>query len=334
MNIIVRMPNWIGDVVMATPVLKDLRTFFPKACITAMAQKNVCELLQSENNIDELFCFSKPKNSFLRREESSAIIEKIRQGNFDVGILLTNSFSSAWWFWQAGVKRRIGYRGHFRRWLLTDSIKPSSTSQHQVIEYKKILAPLGIGVSTTKPFLKMDTREIQEAKELLHQIGMKQTKLIGINPGAAYGSAKCWPKENFRQLAEKILEDTDATIVFFGDSKNANLVREICRGLPSRVIDLSGATSVRQLMSLISLCNLVVTNDSGPMHIASALKVKVLALFGSTDSALTGPYNDEDEVICKKVPCSPCFKRVCPIDFPCMKLISVDEVLKSVKKYV
>lgn len=330
-NILVRMPNWIGDLVMATPVLSDLRNAFPEASITAMCRKPLCELLEQDEAIDELFCFSRPSNDFSRRRELRDIIGKIQVGKYDTGVLLTNSFSSAWWFWQGGVKRRIGYAAHFRRLLLTDPLTLFKTKEHEVITYKRILEPLGVPVSATAPRLYVSQKEVDVSKELLYQRGyVKGKKLIGINPGAAFGSAKCWPSERFRALAMRLLLETDSYVVFFGDAS----VKEISRGLPERVIDLAGVTSLRELACLIKDCTVLVTNDSGPMHIAAAFEVPMVALFGSTDEELTGPYGQKEHVIRKKVPCSPCFKRVCPIDFPCMKEIGVEEVLERVLAYV
>ncbi len=334
-NIIVRMPNWIGDLVMATPVLADLRNAFPKASITAMCRKPLCDLLKKDQSIDELFCFTKPSNDFVRREDLRDVIAKIAAGKYDVGILLTNSFSSAWWFWQGKVRRRIGYSGHFRSWLLTDSLPPPKGKEHQIITYKRLLTPLGIPLSQTPPSLYMEPKEMAESKELLYQRGYQRgKKLIGINPGAAYGSAKCWPPERFRALALQLLEKLDAYIVFFGDASTAALVKEIILGLPEKVIDLAGVTSLRELACIIKDCDVLVTNDSGPMHIGAAFNVPLVALFGSTDEVLTGPYGQGENVIHKKVKCSPCFKRVCPIDFPCMKGISVDDVVDRVLSHV
>jgi heptosyltransferase-2 len=333
-KIIVRMPNWIGDLVMATPVLADLRKNFPDASITAMCCAPICDLLKQDQSIDELFCFKKPKNNFLRRE-SRDIIAKIRAGKYDLGILLTNSFSSAWWFWQGGVKRRIGYSGNFRSFLLSDSLSFPKEKEHAVISYKRILSPLGIAISKTPPKLFVTDKEVQESKTLLFRQGYKAgKKLIGMNPGAAYGSAKCWPPERFQQLAKKLLDRTDASIVFFGDVSMIPLVKKICQGLPERVIDLAGVSNLRELACIIKDCSVLVTNDSGPSHIAAAFEVPVIALFGSTDHEVTGPFGQSQNVIHKKTKCSPCFKRVCPIDFPCMKKISVDEVLERVLKYV
>ena len=329
-NILVRMPNWIGDLVMGTPVLTDLRSAFPKASITAMCRTPICELLQQDAAIDELFCFTKPSNNFLRREEHRNIIAKIQKGKFDTAILLTNSFSSAWWCWQGKIPRRVGYSAHLRRVLLTDPVAWPKEKTHQVDLYKKLLSPLGLSHSATAPRLYVSKKEVDESKELLYQRGyVKGSKLIGINPGAAYGSAKCWPPERFRALALELLKE--GHIAFFGDASTFNLVKEICSGLPERVMNLAGVTSLRELACIIKDCDLLITNDSGPMHIAAAFETPLIALFGSTDAQATGPYGKPDAVINKHASCSPCFKRVCPIDFRCMKEISVSEVAEKAR---
>lgn len=333
-NILVRMPNWIGDLIMATPVLTDVRRAFPKASITAMCRTPLCDLLREDEAIDELFCFTRPSNDFVRRQERD-IIAKIAAGKYDAGILLTNSFSSAWWFWQGKVKRRIGYAAHFRNFLLTDRLPFAKEKEHLVNMYKRLLKPLGISLSDTAPRLYVTDKEIAESKQLLYQRGyVKGKKLIGINPGATYGSAKCWLPERFHALAMRLLLETDAYIVFFGDTSTASLVKEISQGLPEKVIDLAGVTSLRELACLIKDCTVLVTNDSGPMHIAAAFGTPLVALFGSTDDAVTGPYGQQESVINKRVKCSPCLKRVCPIDFRCMKQIGVDEVVERVLAHV
>ncbi len=330
-NILVRMPNWIGDLVMATPVLTDLRAAFPEAAITAMCCTPLCELLKLDASIDELFCFTRPSNKFLRREEHRNIIAKIQAGKFDTAILLTNSFSSAWRCWQGKVTRRIGYSAHLRRLLLTDPVLWPKKKMHQVDLYKRLLSPLGVPHSDTAPRLFVSKKEVDESKELLYQRGyVKGKKLIGINPGAAYGSAKCWPPERFRALALELLKE--GCVVFFGDASIFSLVREICKGLPEEAMNLAGTTSLRELACIIKDCDLLITNDSGPMHIAAAFDTPLIALFGSTDAEATGPYGKPDAVINKHASCSPCFKRVCPIDFRCMKEISVEEVAEKARE--
>lgn len=330
-NIIVRMPNWIGDMVMATPILSDLRKAYPQARITAMCRAPICDLLKEDPEIDELFCFSKA-SSFSRRDEKKNIIEKLRQGKYDLGVLLTHSFSSAWWFWQGRVKNRLGYDCNGRRFFLTHPVQlpDNLEKQHLVITYKKLLEPLGIAVSNTPPRLFISQKEVEEAAALLRQHGVMPNNLvIGINPGATYGSAKCWLPERFREVVERLLTNPRIYIVFFGDQSTAPLVKEICQGFQHRVINLAGMTSLREVAALIKLCNVLLTNDSGPMHIADAIGTQLVALFGSTNEVVTGPYR-QGKVIHKHVECSPCYQRSCPIDFRCMKRIEADEVYKAI----
>ena len=326
-KIIVRLPNWIGDMVMATPVLADLRRCFPDAEITAMCVSPISDLLKEDRSIDELFCFSRPLNEFSRRRDLRDIIEKLRAGKYDLGILLTNSFSSAWWFWQGRIGRRLGYSGNWRSLLLTDRMEPPENKLHQVEYYKHLLQPLGIPISETAPKLYFTEKEIADSKELLYQRGYTAgAPLIGINPGARYGTAKCWPPERFKALALRFLQDPAAYVVFFGDAASIKLVKEICTGLPDRIINLAGVTNLRELSCLIEDCHVLVTNDSGPMHIGVAMKTPIVALFGSTDEVTTGPYGQKGATINKHVSCSPCFKRTCPTDFRCMQQIEVEEV--------
>ena len=329
MKIIVRMPNWIGDLIMATPILSDLRSAFPEAEITALCKTPGSELLEYDESIDELFSFTRPENKFLRRVSQRNIIEKLRLGKYDIGLLLTGSFSSAWLFWQGRIKQRIGFAQHWRSLLLTDPVSLPNSPMHQVELYKELLRPLKIEPTTTTPRIFLKQKELIDAGRLCPHKG----KLIGINPGAAYGSAKCWPPEHFSELAARLTEeDPETTVLFFGDASSFELVKKICVDLPERVINLAGMTSLRELACLIKECDLLITNDSGPMHIAAALNVPLIALFGSTDETRTGPYGVREGVINKHVSCSPCFRRTCPIDFRCMKEISVDEVLELAMK--
>lgn len=319
---------------MATPILTDLRNQWPDAEITAMAQSNVAPLLKNNPHIDEIYSFKKP-SGWIHRSQPWDIISTLQKGEYDLGILTTNSFSSAWWFWWGNVKTRVGYTGHSRKFLLSKAVPfpEKRDTQHLVITYKQLLEPLGIPVSKTPPALYISQEEQKEALEFLKnlQIGPDTHRLIGINPGAAYGSAKCWLPERFRAVTERLLEDPRNAILYFGDQAGASLVQEICKDLPERVVNLSGRTTLRELMALIQKCRVLLTNDSGPMHIASALNVPLVALFGSTSDVATGPYGG-GKVIHKHVSCSPCYKRVCPIDFKCMKQISVDEVYDAINK--
>lgn len=331
-NIIVRMPNWIGDLVMATPVLNDLRAHFKDAKITAMCQSNIVSVLKHNPNIDEIQSFIKP-NGWIHRKAHLEIVDQLKFGKYDLGILLTNSFSSAWWFYWGNVKNRIGYQNNFRNFLLNYAVPlPNNVEkQHLVITYKMLLDPLGIPLSQTLPKLYVDQAESLAADNMLLQldIDLKKNTIIGINPGAAYGSAKCWLPERFKALNERLLQDPNVYLIYFGDPAGLSLVNAICDGMGERVINLAGKTTIRTLMALIQKCSVFLTNDSGPMHIAYALKTKLLALFGSTSDVKTGPFGNS-QIIHKHVKCSPCYKRKCPIDFKCMTSISVEEVATAI----
>lgn len=335
-NIIVRMPNWLGDLVMATPVLADLRKRFPHADITAMCQSNVAALLKCDPHISQIYSYKKP-SGWVHRSQHGEIITAIRHGEYDLGVLTTNSFSSAWWFWRGHVKERLGYATHWRSLLLSKALPfpVQKETQHLVITYKMLLEPLGIPLSDTAPQLYISAQEKEAAQELLinQGINLGEDIVVGINPGAAYGSAKCWLPERFVEVTKRLLEDKKVFVVYFGDPAGAPLVNDICKQMPQRVINLAGKTTIREAVALIQQCTVFLTNDSGPMHIAAALKIPLLALFGSTSDVRTGPYGG-GRVIHKHVACSPCYKRVCPIDFRCMKRIGVDEVYAEVQALI
>ncbi len=298
--------------------------------MTAMCQGGVGSLLIGNPHLNEIYTFSRP-NEFLRRVANRDLIERLRQGKYDLGILLPNSFSSAWWLWRGEVKERIGFATDWRSPFLTHAlpVPKERGKEHLVTTYKRLLQPLGIPLSETDPELFVTKEEAEAVTLLLTQLKVpEKCTLVGINPGAAYGSAKCWLPERFRAVIQKLLEDPDTYVVCFGDQTGAPLVHSICEGMSPRVVNVAGRTSLRELMALIQRCSVFLTNDSGPMHIAAALKTPLVALFGSTNETATGPYG-HGKVIHKHVSCSPCYKRTCPIDFRCMKQIEADEVYEA-----
>ena len=331
-NILIRMPNWLGDLVMATPILSDLHHHFPEAKITVICQGMLSTVIQHDPHIDEILNFKK-KGGWLKSKEENKFLSRLKQEKYDLGILLTNSFSSAYLFWLGNVQHRLGYATHWRSWFLNYPISfpMQRENQHLVITYKMLLEPLGIPLSKTAPRLYLTLQEQNGAKELLsHAVFDPSDLLIGINPGAAYGSAKCWLPERFKELTQRLLDFPNLKILYFGDKGGAPLVDAICRDFPNHVVNLAGKTTLRELIALIQTCNLFLTNDSGPMHVASALGIPLIALFGSTSDRTTGPYNG-GSIIHKHVPCSPCYRRECPIDFRCMTRIEVQEVHEAIQ---
>lgn len=328
-NIIVRMPNWLGDLVMGTPLLEDLRAAYKEAKITAMAPSHLAPLLCGNPHINEIFSFCRP-GAFERRKRRN-ITERIAQGKYDLGILLTNSFSSALWFCYGHVQERVGFRGDLRTALLTTAAQRPECKEHLVTTYKRLLLPLDIPLSETPPTLFVTEEEKRAAEQILRELGIPPKRtLIAINAAAAYGPAKSWLPDRFRAVAQRLLEKKDVHILFLGDNAGRLFVHSICHDLSPRAFNLAGKTTLRELMALLSHCNALLTIDSGTMHIAAALKCPLVALFGSTCDTQTGPYGT-GTVIHKHVSCSPCFKRICPIDFKCMKQIDVEQVVSALE---
>ncbi|MBP9841261.1 MAG: lipopolysaccharide heptosyltransferase II [Simkaniaceae bacterium] len=306
MKILVRMPNWLGDIVMATPVLALIRKKYPEGHLTALLPQSFAPLLQGDPHLNE-------------------VTSSLKKGEYDLGFLLTNSFSSAYAMYKAGVKCRVGYSGDWRRLFLTEAVSFSKKrkEQHLVKTYQELLG----GDGTLLPTLYLDEKEKEWAREFLKSMGITG-RVIGVHVGASYGPAKCWPASKFRSLAKVLSKEN--CLLFFGDAGTHEKITQITEGLPSSVVNLAGKTTIRELMALMKSCHVILSNDSGPMHIADALGIPLIALFGSTDPRVTGPYRSQ-EVIWKEVSCSPCFKKTCPIDFRCMRSIMVKEVLEKVE---
>lgn len=324
-SIVVRCPNWIGDAVMATPIFEDIKRIFPNAYVVALASKPISELLQGNPLIDEFITFS--RGTTIKRPKSKKMIQELKKRRFDLGILLTRSFSSAWVFWRGNVKWRLGIKDSFRSILLNIRINPPDRNQHDVLSYRSLLHPFKVLDNDPKLCLVVSEEEIRATKE---RFGLDNKQCIVINPGAAYGSAKCWPKEYFRQLIIN-LSNPRRTIIFVGDKNSEALVDEIMQGIPGHIINCAGKTSLRDLLALIAMSSCVVSNDSGPMHIAAAFGKPLVAIFGSTNPLRTRPWGG-GKVLKKDIPCSPCYLRTCPRDFTCMRSITVEEVTAATEE--
>ena len=229
------------------------------------------------------------------------------------------------------MRNKTGFRSDGRRFLLDHPVPfpKERKDQHLVATYKQLLRGIGIPPSHTPPRLFVKKERVKAARELLGSFDIPpNAKLVGIHPGASYGPAKCWLPERFREVAIRLLDyDSAHYILFVGDALQKNFINGICSGLPKQIVNLAGQTDLGLLMVLISICSVFLSNDSGPMHIADSLNVPLVALFGSTDPMVTGPYRHSQGAVRHKVPCSPCFKRVCPTEFLCMKNLTVDLVV-------
>lgn len=330
-RVLVRAVNWIGDAVMATPALGVIREQFPKAEITLLAVPLVAQLLHPHPWVDRVIVFD-------RSGEHKGIAGRlrlagqVRRGRFDLAVVLPNSFESALIPWLAGVPRRLGKSSDGRSLILTDrySPPPDAPRVHEVEYYLGLLCHFGISGKSSQPLLVVTDDEREWALRLLESQGIRRGDFVlGINPGATYGSAKRWYPERFADAARQVARETGARIVVFGGPGETDIAGRIQEELGGECLNVAGRTDVRGLMGLISCCSLFITNDSGPMHIAAALGVPLVAIFGSTDHATTSPYTERAVIVRKDFECAPCKLRECPSDHRCMTAVTADDVARA-----
>ncbi len=327
-RILVRATNWIGDAVLTTPALAALRARFPQARIALLAKPAVAELLQCHPAVDDIVLYRDPgPHAGLGGKLSLAI--QLNRGHYDLAILLQNAFEAAAITALAGIPNRYGYATDGRSFLLTHRIPltPKVRRRHQVEYYLELLRPLGILGGPAMPTLRTTPGEDAAAAELLRGFGVKPDQVvIGLNPGSVYGSAKRWPPDRFAQAADRLAAEHEACVLIFGGKGEEELGAAIAGMMTAPTIVFSGRTTVRQLMALIKRCRLFITNDTGPMHIAAAFNVPLVAIFGPTNPGTTSPYGPGHELVRHPVECSPCLLRECPIDHRCMQGIDVEMV--------
>lgn len=327
----VRATNWIGDAVMSFPALQALRARFPKAEIVVVAKPWVGELYWHHGAVTRQIVYS-PEGQHRGARGFWKLIQTLREERFDLAILLQNAFHAAWMAWCARIPVRVGYARDARGSLLTDAIEPPLPAAygHQTQYYLQLLFRAGLidkPESVREIRLAVEPAEKAWATRHLIKLGLGGPRfLVGLNPGASFGPAKRWPALRFAQLADRLIGALHADVLIFGSREEKPLAEEIGRAMKHTPTVLAGETSLRQLMALMAQCRLVISNDSGPMHVAAALGVPLVAIFGSTDERATGPVGSRTRVVKSFADCSPCGLRECPIDFRCMKGLAVDDV--------
>lgn len=331
-KILVRAVNWLGDAVMTTPALSAIRQTWPTAEIVLLANPLVSQLFIADPRVDRVLSFNRQgaEKGVMGRLR---LAHRLRKERFDLAILLPNSFDSALVPWMAGIPVRLGKASDGRSLLLSGRYHPSGHGKHEVFDYLQMLQHFGISGDVVSPQLFTTLEEDQTAAILLSNNGIaQQERVLGINAGATYGSAKRWYPERFAQVAAKLAERWNARIVLFGGPGEVELVAAIERELAGNCVNVAGKTSVRQLMALLKRCDFLVTNDSGPMHIAAAFGVPLVAIFGPTDHTGTAPCSDRAIVVRTPVDCAPCKLRECPTDHRCMTGVTVEQVLQAAEQ--
>ncbi len=358
-RILVRGVNWLGDAVMSTPALLRLRERFPDAHVALLTPAKLAGLWPQHPALDEVI-------SFAADEGVWRIGRRLRAARFELGLVLPNSPRSALELWLAGVPQRVGHARPWRNWLLTHAIPPRpgevsmrkrsvaevrglaggapparrgaapDPAGHHLHLYLHLVAAVGAGSEPLAPQLRVTPEELAQART---QFGLDAgIRWLGINAGAEYGPAKRWPLARFAETARGIAGELACGIVIFGGPGDAVLAAELQSAIAGRQLpirNLAGRTTLRELMAALSLCQVLLTNDTGPMHVAAALGTPVVAIFGSTASSLTGPGLPGDprhRLLQADVACAPCFLRECPIDFRCMNGIAVAQVTEAVRE--
>jgi heptosyltransferase-2 len=312
-NILIRATNWVGDAVMCLPALRAVRGRFPRAHIAILAKPAVADLYAGESCTDEVIRY---------KATPWQIARGLRARKFDCAILLQNAFEAAWIAWLARIPNRIGYKRDGRGLLLTDAVrvpKQGEIPPHQRFYYLELLRRARL------------IENLPESPMIrLEKLAVTPARIIGVSPGAAYGNAKRWLPERFAEAAGKLAHARGASIALFGSAAERGVCEQIARQLHGHdVVNHAGQTTLAQFIDLAAACELFLTNDSGAMHIASALGIPTVAVFGATDDIATGPTGPKARVVREPVECSPCLLRECPIDHRCMRRVSADRVVKE-----
>ncbi len=310
-RIVIRSSNWLGDAVMSNPAVRAIKHGRPDAHVTIVTPAKIADFWRTVVEVDDIIPIEP-------RDTVFAVAKKLRD-RFDAAVVFPNSLRSALEAWLARIPRRVGYPGHRRRWLLNQIFREKKAKQakrprHQVHHYLALAEFIGADISGAL-VAPIDTRK--------STIGNPR---IGLVPGAEYGPAKRWLPERFAEVMRAI----PAEWVMFGVAKDREIADAILAQAGVACADLVGKTTLAELIERLRECDLVLTNDTGTMHLAASLGVPVVAIFGSTEPELTGPLGDQHTILRKHVECSPCFLRDCPIDFRCMKLIESAEVIAAI----
>jgi heptosyltransferase-2 len=308
--VVVRSPNWLGDAVMALPAVRNLKDMLEDEPLVVATPDKLAALWQKCPFVDSVISLDKPRNL-------KASVAQIREGHFASAVLLPNSLRAASEAWMAGIPQRVGYARSGRSMLLTHSIPvpPRNPARlHQRYYYLDLISELGGPDDPSLPRLRKDPTTVGGSRGLV----------LAFCPGAEYGPAKRWPVENFIALARHFIATRKAKILLLGAPVDIPVADEFMKQVPE-ADNRVGKTSLGEFMAALVTARLVICNDSGAMHVASALGVPTLTVFGSTEPALTGPMGARIRVLRHHVPCSPCFLRECPIDFSCMKGISAEQ---------
>jgi heptosyltransferase II len=325
-RLLVFAPNWLGDAIMALPAIVDLQRGVPDATIDVAARSSVAPLFALVAGIGRVVVLSH------RSPVTRDFAADLRGDRYDAALLLPNSFQSALTAWRAGIPARWGYRTDLRAPLLTIAV-PRPGVVHQAAYYQHLTRALGFESGPLEPRIDVDEQQRRAGAELLKRNGWNGgSPLVALAPGAAYGGAKRWPAASFAAVADGFARDGISSVLI-GSARDRAAGGEVLAAAQSAPIDLIGRTDLSALGGVLVNCRGLVSNDSGAMHFASALGVRVTAMFGPTEEWATRPLGRVPSIVLTHdVWCRPCMLRECPIDHRCMRGITVDAVLAAARQ--
>lgn len=333
-RVLVVVPNWVGDVVLATPVFAAMRERWPDARITYLMRRYVGEIVEGGGWHDAAIYW--PDKRAAPRRGLWSLIGEIRAGDFDLGVLLTNSFRSALALWMGRARRRAGYARDARTLLLTERLHPPKQGgrfvPHPMLDYYSRLAErVGCPVADRRLRLGVTPEQERQGTEIKSRHGFGDGPPYAVvNPGAAFGAAKCWLPERFSQVCDSVAERWDMLPVVVGSPGEAPLMRAIAQGAKTRVICCEDpGTTLGSLKPIVRDAALLVCNDTGPRHYGNAFGVPTVTIFGPTFQEWTDTDYAGETKLQVKVECGPCMLRSCPIDHRCMKGVTTDMVLDA-----
>ena len=335
-RVIVRAPNWVGDVVMATPAFRALRAKFPDETLAVIVNRNVRPVIEDAPWFDEVIEAGPEDRGFFGMLRAA---KRLRRGEFDVGILLTNSFRTALEMRLGRVKHIVGYARECRSFLLTEGLTPQKENGRYVPApmvdyYLSICAYLGCDVSDRRLELFYRSTLDQELDAYCARRGIDGSKrVVVMNPGAAFGSSKCWPAEHFARAAEMLAGDRDVQVVITCAPNERDLARSIALESHAAAISLDAEPSGLALLKpLIRRAALLITNDTGPRHYAAALDTPVVTIFGPTDPRWSDTGFAREIAVSEAVECAPCQRPRCRTDHRCMRRITPERVVQAARE--
>ncbi len=333
-RILIRATNWVGDVVMTIPALEAVKDNFPASTLMVLARPSVIPLFANHPAVSQVLPIRKGRGQLTDLVEIIRVAHMIRRYKFDLAILFQNAFEAALLTFLGGIRFRVGYNTDGRRFLLSHAVirNDKVLRLHQVEYYLSLLKAMGWTAKSKDSRLFIAEKDVETMRSLLLSKGIGEDDfLLGLSPGAVFGPAKRWPAERFAFTGDRAGKRWGAKVVVLGSEEEKDIGMVLCKSMKHAPLNLCGMTTIGEAMALIKRCNFFVTNDSGLMHIADALSVPMVAIFGSTDPVITGPRSKKARIVKHRIDCSPCLKPECHVGYRCMLDIEPEEVWKDME---